>query len=177
MSLWNSSSRALSSLVIAARLKLIQDADFASQRADVLDDGPRLRLPNGKLIFRRIELLDHLDERFHGERIVLRGYAEFLFQRAAGAVFFHQQLVLVVDLSGVGNELHAVVGERNAAAAAVKDRDAKLFFQLLHRAGQGRLRDVENFGRLIERPDFGYDDRVMKLLQCHLAHLPFCTGV
>ena len=78
----------------------------------------------------------------------------------------------MVYLSGVGDELHAVVGERNAAAAAVKDRDAKLFFQLLHRAGQGRLRDVENLGGLIERPGFGYGDRVMKLLQCHLDPSP-----
>ena len=84
----------------------------------------------------------------------------------------------MIDLSGISDEFDAIVGQRHAASAAMKDCDAQFLFQLANGARQGRLGDIQKLGRLIERAGFGYNNRVMKLLQGHAKSISrFVFGV
>lgn len=88
----------------------------------------------------------------------------------APPAYFSTNLILAVDLPRVGDEFLAVVGESNAASAAVKDRYADLLFQFTDGAAERGLRHIQYLRRLVKRAGFRYDYRVMKLLQCHFDH-------
>ena len=57
---------------------------------------------------------------------MLRRHAELLFQLVGMRVLLRQRLILVVDLTGIVDELLPVVRQRHAASAAVEDGDAEL---------------------------------------------------
>ena len=136
---------------VAVEVAEVEDADLAAQACDVVDDLARLALADGEIVFGGIEALGHLHEGLDREGIVLRRHAELLFQRVGMRVLLRQRLILVVDLTGIVDELLPVVRQRHAASAAVEDGDAELTLQLLHRAGERGLGDVEPFRRLVHR--------------------------
>ena len=152
---------------VAVEVAEVEDADLAAQACDVVDDLARLALADGEIVFGGVEALGHLHEGLDREGIVLRRHAELLFQ-------LRQRLILVVDLSGIVDELLPVVRQRHAASAAVEDGDAELTLQLLHRAGERGLGDVEPFRRLVHRAGLGNDDGIVELLERH-GRIPPCT--
>lgn len=159
---------------VAVEVAEVEDADLATQACDVVDDLARLALTDGEIVFGGVEALGHLHEGLDREGIVLRRHAELLFQLVGMRVLLRQRLVLVVDLTGIVDELLPVVRQRHAASAAVEDGDAELTLQLLHRAGERGLGDVEPFRRLVHRAGLGNDDGIVELLERH-GRIPPCT--
>ena len=148
----------------------IQDADLASGGSDVLDNIPGAGLPDGEFVFRNVQGPCQLHERFHREGIMLGGNGELLLVQALLAVRVHQVLILAVYLAGVGQEFEPLRRERDALAAPVKDHDADFLFQLLDRAGQGRLGNIELVCRFVQGARFRNGDDIMQLLQRQQDH-------
>jgi hypothetical protein len=70
-------------------------------------------------------------------------------------------------LLGLGQQALASPRQRDAPGPAVEQRDAQLFFQRLDLARDGRLRDVQGFGRARELADLGHRDERTQLVDFH----------
>ena len=89
-----------------------------------------------------IPLPHQLHEALDGKGIMLGGDTEFLFPGAAPPESLQQHVILLEDLPGIVDEFDAVVGGRDALAAAGKQSHAQLLLQLPHGAGKGRLGNI-----------------------------------
>ena len=145
----------------------VEDADLAAERRDVADDVACARLENRKFVFICSEGAHGLDKGFDGEGVVLRGDAEAPLDLLAVSVFFHRELVHLINLRRVGEKFRSFICHGDAAARAEEDGDAEIGLELPHRRGQCRLRNEELPGGLVHRFCFRDYERVMYLLKCH----------
>ena len=135
---------------LAVEVAQVEDADITLERRHVLDDFPGTGFADGKLVLVGIEQLNCFDKALDREGVVLRGDGKLLFALARLAVLVHDDFVMVVQLARVGDEFLALVGERDAAAGAVEDEDVHLVFEVADGGREGRLRDIELLGGLVE---------------------------
>ena len=121
------------------KITQIQHTDLTSHGTDVTDHIPGFGLTNSELILRHIIALYHIHKCFHCKRIMLGGYSELLFIRAAFPIFFHNRLILSIDFFGMKQEFCTVIGQRHTFSTAVKNCNPQFFFQFFHCTGQRRL--------------------------------------
>ena len=144
--------------VLAIEIAQVKHAYLALERRHVVDDFLGFRLADGKVVVVEVELLDHLDKALDRERVVLRGDGELLALHFALAIAFQHSLVVVVQLVRLGDELLPRDSERDTATRAVENHDTDFVLEVVDGRGQGRLRNKQGFGGLVEGADLGDTD-------------------
>ena len=79
----------------------IQYTDLTFHPCNILDDLVSLCLTERKIVFVLPVFFDQIDKGIDSERIVLRGYTEFLFSAGSSFVFIFENSGLFQHLSGV----------------------------------------------------------------------------
>ena len=109
----------------------VDDADLRKHGRHLGDDVLRPRLADGELVLVRMGGADHLDERFDGEHVVLRGHAAQLLAGTGALVPILQKRGLIKNLPGIGHELRAIDRQRDALGGPREYLDSELVLQFL----------------------------------------------
>ena len=112
------------------------------------------------------------DERAGCERIMLRGDGETLAAGGVRNILILNERGLLNDLTRIAQKLDAFLSEKNAAAVAQKNGNARFLFQLAHSGGEAGLGDKQRLGGLGNRAALGDLDDVFQLLKCHKKPFP-----
>ena len=153
--------------VLAVEIAQVQNSDFALEACHVVDDVLGLYLAESEFVFVDIELFHHLHEGLDREGIMLRRNGELLLLLHGLVVTATESLVMVIQLVRLGHEFLAVRRKRHAAARAVENHDADLFFEVADSGRQRRLRNKQVLGSLVKGAHLGDTDYIAELLQSH----------
>lgn len=147
----------------------IDDAQLAAGEPHIFDDIVRAPLAQRELVAFLAVFPDQVDEGVHDEGVVLRRYGEHAPLGRSALVQAFEHVGLLDHLAGIGQEPHAVLGERDAAARAGEDDDAHFGFQILDRLREGGLAYIEGLRRTIDRSAADDLDEVSKLVELHFV--------
>ena len=103
---------------------------------------------------------------------MLRGDGETLAAGGVRNILILDERGLLNDLTRIAQKLDAFLSEKNAAAVAQKNGNARFLFQLAHSGGEAGLGDKQRLGGLGNRAALGDLDDVFQLLKCHKKPFP-----